>query len=76
MHFDEKASGFKSKRDTSLLGLLKFPAIMISASEASSSTRFFPSNPNELCERFGLKLQGKQARYDSNIFFMKRILPQ
>ena len=63
--FDEKAQGNKNSRDTSLIGLLRSPNIMVFASSVSkklfSKTRILSSHPNEFCDRRMLLKQEKQA---------------
>ena len=64
MDIDIKQKGRKSYRDTSIINLLKSPAIMASG---TSNTIFLSSNRDELCERLKLILQEIQARNNSNI---------
>ena len=64
MYFDEKSLGDKNTRDKSLITLLKSPAVKA----PGLSTTFSPENPHELCDRFKLLLQEKQAGINSNIF--------
>ena len=66
MHFDMKAQGNKSKRDRTLLNLLKSPGLMVSA-WGVSKTIFLSSDPNELCDRLKFLLQEKHAGNNSNI---------
>ena len=51
--------------------MLEFPAIIAGSPKISkpkrTSTRFFSSNPNELCDRENLLLQEKQAANTSDI---------
>ena len=54
------ALGNRSTGHKSNLGLLQSPNIMVSASCVSTSTRFLISNPNELCDKLKLLLQGKK----------------
>ena len=76
MYFDARATDNRSTRDRSLIRLLKSQGLVISASGVSSSHRkksssntiFLSSDPNELCGRFELLLQEKQAGNNSNIF--------
>ena len=67
MCLDEKALGYKSTGDKSVIRLLKSPNIMVSASGVSMPTICLSSNPYELCDRIKLLLQGKQAAKTSNI---------
>ena len=67
MNFDLKAIGKKSTRDRTHKKLLKSPGLMISAS-GISKTRFLSSDPNELCDRLNLLLQGKHGGNNSVIF--------
>ena len=60
MYFDVKAQGNKSNRDRNLIKLPKSPGLIISAS-GISSTIILPSDLNELCNRFKLLQQEKQA---------------
>ena len=60
MHFDSKASGNKSTRDRKLIKLLNSPGLIVSASGVSK-TIFLSSDPDELCDRLKLLLQGKHA---------------
>ena len=64
MHFDLNTVGKNSTRDTTLMKLLKSPAIMASG---VSNTIFLSSDPDELCERLKLLLQEKQAGNNSDI---------
>ena len=63
MNFNIKQKGRKSDRDKLLKKVLKSPAIMASR----TSTAFLSSDPNELCERWKLLLQEKQAGNNSDI---------
>ena len=63
MRFDLKAPGNKSTRDRKLIKLLESPANMASG----ITTIFLSENPNELCDRFKLILQEKQAGNNSDI---------
>ena len=53
----------KSDRDRSLKKLLKSPAYMASG----ISTIFLSSDPNEVCNRLNLLLQGKRAGNNSDM---------
>ena len=64
MKFDIKIIGRKSPRDSSIVELLKSPAIMASG----ISTIFLSSDPNELFDRLKLLPQEKQAGNNSNRF--------
>ena len=66
LNFDVKAPGNKSKRDRTLIKLLKSPGLLVSASGVSN-TIFLPSDPNELCNRLKTSLLQKQACSNSNI---------
>ena len=55
-----------STRDKSLIKLPKSSGVMVSASGVSK-TIILSSNPNELCDRFKLLLQEKQAGNNSDI---------
>ena len=57
MNFDIKQKGRENDRNRSLIKLLNSPAIMVSG----ISTIFFPSDPDELCHRLKLLLQGKTS---------------
>ena len=72
MHFDEMAPGNKSPSDRSLIGLLKSPAIMTSA----TPTKSLPENPNELSGRAKLFLQETQAGSHFNLMTKKLLLLQ
>ena len=63
VHFDTKALGIKPTRDRTLLKLLKSPAIMASG----VTTIFLSENPDDLCDRLKLLLQGKHAGNNSDI---------
>ena len=63
MTFDTKALGNKSTRDRTLIKLLNSPAIMASG----ITTIFLSENADELCYRFSLLLQEKQAGNNSDI---------
>ena len=66
MHFDTKALGNKSTRDRTFIKLRNSPGSVVSAS-GISKTIFLSSDPNELCDRLKLLLQGKQAGNNSDI---------
>ena len=66
MHFDPKASGNKSTRDRKLIKLLNSPSLIVSASGVLK-TIFLSSDPDELCNRLKLLLQGKHAGNNSDI---------
>ena len=63
MNFIIRQQGRKSDRDKPMIKLLKSPAIMASGVK----TIFLPENPDELCYRFKLLLQEKQAGNSSNV---------
>ena len=63
MIFDTKAQGRKSTRGSTLIELLKTPAIMASG----VTTIFLSENPDELCDKLKLLLQETQAGNNSNI---------
>ena len=63
MNFNIKQKGRKSDRDRSLIKLLKTPAIMASG---ISNIIILSSDPDELCNRFKLLLQEKQAGNNSD----------
>ena len=67
MHFDIKAQGIKSRRDTTLIKLIKWPGLMVSASGVSN-TIFLSFDSNELCDRLNLLLQEKHAGNNSDLF--------
>ena len=60
MHFNKTVSGKKMTRDRTLTKLVKSRGLMLSAS-GISNTKFLSSNPDELCNRLKLLIQGKQA---------------
>ena len=62
MNFDMKAQSNKSTRDRTLIKMLKSPAIIASG---VSKSIFLSSDPNELCDRLKLILQGKHAGNNS-----------
>ena len=70
MKFDIKNVGRKSPRDSSILELLKSPAIMASR----FSTIFLSSDPSELRHRLKLLLQEDQAGNNSNIISNQEII--
>ena len=57
MIFDTKAQGRKSTRDSTLIRLLKSPAIMA----AGVTTIFLSENPDELCDKLKIFLQEIRA---------------
>ena len=57
LKFDIKQTERKSNRYKPLIKILKSPAIMASG----ISTKFLPSDPHELCDKFNLLLKKKQA---------------
>ena len=63
MHFDTKASGRKSTRDSTHITLLNSPRIMASG----VTTIFLSENADELCDRLKLLLQEKHAGNNSGI---------
>ena len=63
LNYNMKQKGRKSKRDKTLIELLKSPAIMASG---ISNTIFLPSDTDELCDRWKLLPQKKQAGNSSN----------
>ena len=65
MHFDTSGLRRKSTRHRTLIGLLKSPGLMVSAS--GISTIILSSDPNELCDRLKLLLQEKHAGNNSSI---------
>ena len=66
MNFDLKAVGNKCTRERTLIKLLKSPGLIVSASGVSK-TIFLSSDPDELCDRLKLLLQGKHAGNNSDI---------
>ena len=66
MNFDMKAQGNKSKRDRTLIKLLKSPGLKLSA-PGVSKTICLSSDPDELCNRLELVLQEKHAGNNSDI---------
>ena len=63
MHFDTKAPGRKSTRDSTLITLLNSPRIMASG----VTTKFLSENADEPCNRLKLLLQEKHAGNNSDI---------
>ena len=63
MQFDLRGLGNKSTRDSTVIKLLKSPAIMVSG----FSTIFLPSSLNKNCDRLKLLIQEIQARNTSDI---------
>ena len=66
MNFDTRTLGNKSNRDRTLIKLLNSPGLIVFAS-GISKTIFLSSDPNNLCDRLKLLLQGKQAGNNSDI---------
>ena len=64
MNYDTKSTGRPSTRHTSIIKILKSPAILASG---VLKTLFLSSDPNELCDRLKLLLQEKHAGNNSNI---------
>ena len=64
MHYYTKSTGRPSTRHTSIIKILKSPAIMASG---ISKTIFLSSDPHELCKRLNLLLQEKNAGNNSEI---------
>ena len=64
MNYDTKSTGRPSTRHTSIIKILKSPAIMASG---ISRTIILSSDPNELCDRLKLLLQEKRAGNNSDI---------
>ena len=64
MNFDLKAQNKKSKRDKTLIKLLKSPAIMAFGDPKTIVLSF---DPNEFCDRLMLLLQQKQAGNNSDL---------
>ena len=62
----ETGVGNRSTRDTTLIKLLKSPALIVSAS-GISNTNFLPSDRDELCDRLKLLLQQKHAGNNSSL---------
>ena len=62
--FDTKNIGRPNTRDSSVIGILKSPAIIASG---NSRTVFSSSDPNELCDRLKLLLEEKHAGNNSDI---------
>ena len=63
MHFDTRAPGRKSTRDSTLITLLNSPRIMASG----VTTIFLSENADEICNRLKLLLQEKHAGNNSDI---------
>ena len=68
VYFDEKGLGNKVTRDKTLIRLLKSPAVMVSASGVSSSTRLLSSNPKEIKDKSKSLLPEKRAGNNFTIF--------
>ena len=66
MNFDLKAKGNKSTRDRTLVKLPISPSLMVSALGVSKS-KFYSSDPNELCDRLKFLIQQKQAGNSFNL---------
>ena len=64
LNFDVKTQGRKSTRDSSLMKLIKSPAII---ALGISITIFIPSDLDELCHKLTLLLHEKQAGNNSNV---------
>ena len=64
MNFDKSRVGNKSTRDRTLITLLNSPAI---TALGVSNTIFLSSDPDELCDRLKLLLQGKHSGNNSDI---------
>ena len=64
MNYDTKSTGRPSVRHNSLVRLLDQPAIMASG---FSKTIILSSDPNEICDRLKLLLQGKHGGNNSNL---------
>ena len=64
MNYDTKSTGRPSTRHTSIMKILKSPAILASG---ISKTIFLSSDPNELCDRLKLLLQEDHAGNNSDI---------
>ena len=65
MKFDTKNTGRPSTSSSSVIRILKSPAIMASG---SSNILILSSDPNELCNRLKLLLQEKQAGNNSDLY--------
>ena len=61
MQFDVRGKGIKYSRHSTLIKLLKSPAIMAGG---ITDTKFLSSDPGELCDRLKLLLQEKQAGHN------------
>ena len=68
MKFDIKQKGRKSKRDKSMINLLKTPAIMASG---ISQIIILSSNPDELCDSIKLLLQEKHGGNTSDLIIQE-----
>ena len=64
MNYDTKSTGRPSTRHTSIIKILESSAILASG---ISKTIILSSDPNELCDRLRLLLQGKHAGNNSNL---------
>ena len=64
MHFDVKTQSNKSTRDRTLIKLLESADIIASG---VSKTIFLSSDPEELCQKFKMIIQEKQARKNFEI---------
>ena len=64
MNYDTKSTGRPSTRHTSIMKILKSPAILASG---ISKTIFLSSDRNELCDRLRLLLQEDHAGNNSDI---------
>ena len=64
MNFDLKAHGRKSTQGSTLIKILKSPAIMASG---FSKRKFLSSDPDELCDRLKFLLQEKHGANNSDI---------
>ena len=63
MNFDNKKASQPSTRDKSLKKMFNSPAIMASENSAT----ILSSDPDELCDKLKLLMQGKQSGNDSHI---------
>ena len=63
MNFSIGQEGRKSDTDKTLIKLLKSPAIMASP----ISTKFLPTDPDELCDKWKILLKEKKAGNKSDI---------
>ena len=64
MNYDTKSTGRPSTRHTSIIKILESPFLMASG---ISRTIILSSDPNELCEKLKILLQGKHAGNNSDI---------